>query len=79
MPKGLKRWLKDNGHYIEFIRLISLCDYNVQELSEKKFVDEQHYFIEEWFNMPIGERTVSYKNKFMKYTDFLDKFDLNWK
>ena len=78
IQKELKRWLKDNGHYNEFIRLISLCDYTAQELSGKTW-DGKHYCIEDWFNMPIEERSVSYEKKNIKYTDFLNKFNLNWK
>lgn len=79
IPKGFKRWLKNNGRYNEFIRLISLCDYTAQELSLEKKLANGHYYIEDWFKIPIVERTVSYKNKLIKYTDFLDKFNLNWK
>jgi hypothetical protein len=82
IPKDLKRWLKDNGHFTEFIRLIKRCGYSVSDLSHK-YLDENGkliYGITNWFNDPVEKRWVqSGKDKAsIKYDHFLNELGLNW-
>jgi len=80
IPKDLRRWLKDNGHFTEFIRLVRLCEYSVSDLTHT-FINSQgqiEYGIKRWLESPIESRWVNYKHKSARYADFLNIFSLNW-
>lgn len=83
IPKDLKRWLKDNGHFTEFIRLVKVCGYSASDLSHTYLSEkgEKVYGITKWLCDPIERRWVqSGKNRrTMKYSDFLNSLRLNWK
>ena len=84
IPKDLKRWLKDNGHFTEFIRLIRVCGYSVDNLSYtcKDDNGKKEYGIKNWFKSPIESRHVQFMNSMDKktiiYTSFLNNLKLNW-
>jgi hypothetical protein len=84
IPKDLKRWLKDNGHFTEFIRLIRVCGYSVDNLSYtyEGYNGKKEYGIKNWFKSPIESRHVQFINskdkKTINYTDFLSNLRLNW-
>ena len=77
IPKDLRRWLKDNGHYMEFNRLVKVCGYKLEDLCKKY---DGKYEIIKWFNIPIEKRAVICKgSENYDYNDFLDSLKLNWK
>ena len=83
IPKDLKRWLKDNGHFIEFIRLVRVCGYKVSDLSHSHLNEkgEKVYGITNWLCDPVAKRWVQAgKNKSsIKYDNFLSSLGLNWR
>ena len=89
IPKDLKRWLKDNGRYTEFLRLIKVCGYTVKDLTHTHIVSAYYdgvyrgryeYDIKKWFNTPSNEKYIVTKDKnVVEYSLFLDKLKLNWK
>lgn len=83
IPKDLKRWLKDNGHFTEFIRLVKICGYSASDLSHSHLNEkgEKVYGITNWFCDPVAKRWVQEgKNKSsIKYDIFLSKLGLNWR
>lgn len=86
IPKDLKRWLKDNGYYKDFSRLINECGYMPEDLSYKSwgfYNGKEYYGIIDWFNIPIQNRYIMvFRNgrqrESMKYTDLLDKIGIKW-
>lgn len=82
IPKDLKRWLKDNNHYTEFIRLIKVCGYSVEDLVQKPYSPyegEYDYSIQRWFGLDNAIKTTRYNGKFINYAAFLEMLGLNWK
>ncbi len=83
IPKDLKRWLKDNGHFTEFIRLVKICGYSASDLSHSYLNEkgEKVYGITNWFCDPVAKRWVQAgKNKSsIKYDIFLSSLGLNWR
>lgn len=93
IPKDLKRWLKENNHYSEFIRLLKVCHYRIDDLAYKnKTINidgtvQEDYTIKSWFNDSIENKCVFVYDKFsdircgkaLRYSDFLDSLKLNWK
>ena len=77
IPKDLSRWLKDNKKYVEFIRLINLCEYKCEDLLYKDIKGD--YGIKRWLCCPIESKSVNYKGSTIRYVDFLNSFKLNWK
>ena len=83
IPQDFKRWLKDNGHYNEFLRLVKVCGYRVDDLCYRQTIDNKvDYGLKRWFTFPISERFISIMGKVsntIKYTDFLEKYGLKYK
>lgn len=83
IPQDFKRWLKDNGHYNEFLRLVNICGYRVDDLCHRQTIGNKvDYGLKRWFTLPISERSVSITGTIgntIKYTDFLEKYGLNYK
>lgn len=76
IPKDLSRWLKDNNKYVEFIRLINLCGYRCEDLLYKY---DDDYGIKKWLTCSNETKYVDFMGKAMRYSDFLDNLNFNWK
>lgn len=76
IPKDLSRWLKDNNKYVEFIRLVNLCGYRCEDLLYKIDGD---YGIKKWLTCNNETKYVDFMGKAMRYSDFLDNLNFNWK
>ena len=89
IPKDLKRWLKENNRYSEFIRLLKVCHYSIDDLTHKiKSVDsdgniQEDYGIKRWFSDSIESKWVCIHDKpkisecrTMRYSDFLKSLGL---
>jgi hypothetical protein len=76
IPKDLSRWLKDNNKYVEFIRLVTLCGYRCEDLLYKIDGD---YGIKKWLTCNNETKYVDFMGKAMRYSDFLDNLNFNWK
>lgn len=82
IPKDFKRWLKDNNHYTEFIRLIKVCGYSVEDLIQKSYLREgecDYYHIQLWLSLDNTIKTTMYNGKYINYAEFLEMLGLNWK
>lgn len=77
IPKDLGRWLKDNGKYAEFIRLINLCGYRCEDLVYKDC--DGDYGIKKWLLSNNETKYLDFRGEAMRYSDFLDKLNFNWK
>ena len=78
IPTDLKRQLKEKNVYVEFIRLIEHAYKNRPEVL-LYHSDSGIYSILKWFDIPIEERQIMYNGAAIKYTTFLDMFNVNWK
>ena len=83
IPKDLKRWLKENGCFIEFIRLVKCCGYKVSDLTYRHLNSEGYleYGIKKWLKSPIESRYVQKKgsSNTIRYITFLSDLGLNWR
>ena len=75
IPKDLGRWLKDNGKYAEFIRLINLCGYRCEDLVYKDC--DGDYGIKKWLTCNNETKFVDFmKNNPINKTDFIEAIKL---
>lgn len=82
IPNSFKHWLKDNGHYTEFKRLINVCGYKVSDFY--LLMNDGDSQLKKWFSSRIDSKHVEVKSstnkkRMMLYSDFLDSQGLNWR
>ena len=73
IPQDLKRWLKDNGHYITFLKIIRYGNYEVSDLLWK--LTNGDYGIKKFLSDTDPRRIVALKDgRRMYFDDFLKSF-----
>lgn len=74
MPQDLKRWLKENGHYITFLKIIRYGSYEVSDLLWK--LSNGDYGIKNFLSNSTGpRRNITLKDgRDMDFDDFLKCF-----
>ena len=77
IPPDLKRWLKDNGYYSTFLKILRHGAYTVSDLTWKVYKGgKRDYGIKGYLSDSTGmSRTITLKDgKSMDFEDFLSSF-----